>query len=141
MQQCDLYYNQRGGLMGLFTLLVALVGTISDTINENKNAQQEIEAKRNYENIDFYNIESVIFSGIETAYRVETEDEFDPVRTEFLTQQDGWQHYETKTVEYEVENGKNYCFIITYKDGTKIYRKFHETSHTSQQLLKYCERK
>lgn len=127
--------------MGLFTLLAALVGTISDTINENKNAQQEIEAKRNYENIDFYNIESVILSGIETAYRIETEEEFDPVMTDFLTQQDGWQHYETKTVEYEVENGKNYCFVIKYKDGAKIYRKFHETSQLSKQLLKYCERK
>jgi hypothetical protein len=127
--------------MGLFTLLAALIGTISDTVKENKNTQKEIEATRRYENIDFYNIESVIFSGVETAYRIETEEEFDPVMTDFLTQQDGWQHYETKTVEYEVENGKNCCFIIKYKDGTKEYRKFHETSQISKQLLKYCERK
>ena len=127
--------------MGLFTLLTALVVTIGDTIKENKNVQQEIESTKRYENIDFHNIESVILDGVETAYRIETEEEFDPVMTDFLTQQDGWQHYETRTVEYEVENGKNYCFIIKYKDGTKIYRNFHENSHISQQLLKYCERK
>lgn len=127
--------------MGLFALLTALVGTISDTIKENRNVQQEIESTKRYENIDIHNIESVILSGVETAYRIETEEEFDPVMTDFLTQQDGWQHFETKTVEYEVENGKNYCFVIKYKDGAKIYKKFHEDSHLSKQLLKYCERK
>ena len=111
------------------------------TLKEKAENRRALEEKRRYEDIDFNNIEYVTFDGTETAYRIETEEEFDPVMTNFLTQQDGWQHYETRTVEYEVENGKNYCFVIKYKDGAKIYRKFHETSQLSKQLLKYCERK
>jgi hypothetical protein len=53
---------------------------------------------------------------------------------------DGWPHYETTPVEYEVENGENYCFTIKYKDGTKINRSFHETSPLTNKLLEYCNK-
>lgn len=124
--------------MGLFTLLVALGSTISDTIRERKEEQRILEEKHCYENIDFDNIAYVTFEGTETAYRIETEEEFDPVMTNFLTDRDGWQHYETQTVEYEVEDGENYCFTIVYNDGTEIYREFHETSPLTEKLLEYC---
>ena len=125
--------------MGILTLLFALGETISETIHEKAEQRRAIEEKRRYENIDFYNIESVTFDGTETAYRIETEEEFDPVMTDFLTRQDGWQHYETKTVEYEVPNGLNYCFTIKYKNGETIYRAFHESSYLTKRLLEYCD--
>lgn len=123
--------------MGLFTLIAALVGTISDTIKEKCENQRALEERRQYENIDWDNIEYVLFVGTETAYRIEEEEEFDVVASNFLSEQDGWQHYETKTVEYEVEDGLNYCFNIHYKDGTEIYRVFHETSPLTDRLLEY----
>ena len=124
--------------MGLFTLLFALGATISDTIRENAENHRALEERRRYEDIDWGNIEYVTLDCTETAYRIEEEEEFDPVMTDFLTRQDGWQHYETKTVEYEVEDGENYCFTIRYKNGTEIYRKFHETSPLTERLLEYC---
>ena len=127
--------------MGILTLLFALTETISDTIKEKAENRRALEEKRRYEDIDFNNIEYVTFDGTETAYRIETEEEFDPVATQFLTEQDGWQHYETKTVEYEVEDGENYLFTIRYKNGTEIYRKFHESSWLTEQLLGYCNKK
>lgn len=126
--------------MGLFSLLYALGATISETIKEKQEERRAMEARRRYEDIDFSNIESVTFEGAEIAYRTETEEEFDPVASDFLTEPDGWQHYETQTVEYEVEDGVNYCFAITYKDGTEIYRELHETSPLAKRLLKYCKR-
>ena len=124
--------------VGLFVLLAALFDTIGDAIKSGSQKLVE-EAKRiRYENIDFSNIASVTFDGVEPAYRIETEEEFDPVRSYDLSQQDGWAHYETKTVEYEVENGQNYLFTIKYKDGTEIYRKYHETSPITKRLLEYC---
>lgn len=123
--------------MGLFVLLAALVETISDTIKENVQNYQERKEQERLENIDFNNIESVTLDDVEPAYRIETEEEFDPVMSDFLTQQDGWQHYETKTVEYEAEDGVNYCFTIRYKNGTTIYRKFHEASPIAQKLLNF----
>ena len=125
--------------MGILTLLFALGETISESIHEKAEQRRAIEEKRRYENIDFYNIEHVTFDGTETAYRIETEEEFDPVMTDFLTRQDGWQHYETETVEYEVPNGLNYCFTIKYKNGETIYRAFHESSHLTKRLLEYCD--
>ena len=123
--------------MGLFVLLASLFGTIGDTIKESaENRRAEAERKR-YENIDFDNISQVILEDVETAYRTETEEEFDIVASDFLTQQDGWQHYETETVEYEVPDGEDYCFTIRYKDGTEIYRKFHESSEIAQKLLNF----
>ena len=80
--------------MGILTLLFALTETISDTIKEKAEIRRALEEKRRYEDIDFNNIEYVTFDGTETAYRIETEEEFDPVATQFLTEQDGWQHYE-----------------------------------------------
>lgn len=124
--------------MGIFVLLSALIETISDTIKEKANNRRALEERRCYEDIDWGNIELVTLDCTETAYRIEEEEEFDPVATHFLTQQDGWQHYETKTVEYEVEDGENYCFTIRYKNGTEIYRKFHETSPLTERLLEYC---
>jgi DNA polymerase III epsilon subunit-like protein len=119
--------------MGLLSLLFALTETIKDSVKE-KNALRE---KKRYENIDFDNIESITLDDIETAYSIETEEEFDPVMSDFLTQQDGWQHYETKTVEYEVEDGENYCFTIRYKNGKQIQRKFHENSPITKRLIEY----
>ena len=123
--------------MGLFTLIAALVETISDTVKEKCENQRALEERRQYENIYWDNIEYVLFVGTETAYRIEEEEEFDVVASNFLSEQDGWQHYETKTVEYEVEDGLNYCFNIQYKDGTEIYRVFHETSPLTDRLLEY----
>ena len=124
--------------MGLLTLLFAFGSTISETIKENAENCRALEERRRYEDIDWGNIEYVTFDCTETAYRIEEEEEFDPIMTDFLTRQDGWQHYETKTVEYEVEDGENYCFTIRYKNGTEIYRKFHETSPLTERLLEYC---
>ena len=126
--------------MGLFVLIAALLETITDTIKGAARLTIEEAERRRYENIDFPNIESVTFDGVETAYRIETEEEFDPVRSYDLSQQDGWAHYETKTVEYEVEDGLNYLFTIRYKDGSEIYRKFHETSPLTKKLLEYCNK-
>lgn len=127
--------------MGILTLLFALGETISETIREKAEQRRAIEEKRRYENIDFYNIESVTFDGTETAYRTEIREEFDIVKTNFLSDMDGWQHYETSPVEYTIEDGLNYCFTIRYKDGTEIYRKFHESSPLTEELLEYCDKK
>jgi DNA polymerase III epsilon subunit-like protein len=124
--------------MGLLTLLFALGSTISETIKENAESRRALEERRRYEDIDWGNIEYVTLDCTETAYRIKEEEEFDIVATNFLSEMDGWQHYETKTVEYEVEDGENYCFTIRYKNGTEIYRKFHETSSLTERLLEYC---
>lgn len=140
MQSLAIFYFKEGDFMGILTLLFALGGAISETIRESAENRRALEEQHRYENIDFHNIKSVTLDCTETAYRIETEEEFDPVMTDFLTRQDGWQHYETKTVEYEVENGLNYCFTIRYKNGTEIYRKFHETSWLTERLLEYCNK-
>lgn len=88
-----------------------------------------------YDDIDFANIDSVTIVNTEMTYRTEVEEEFDPVMTNFLTDMDGWQHYETKTVEYEVENGYEYTFLINYTNGESISRKYHESHPTAQRLL------
>ena len=124
--------------MGLLVLLSALLGTISETARENAENRRAAEEQRRYEDIDWYNIEYVTLDGTETAYRIEEKEEFDPVMTDFLSRQDGWAHYETETVQYEVEDGENYCFTIRYKNGTEIYRKFHEDSDLTERLLEYC---
>lgn len=125
--------------MGLFTLLFALGATISDTIKESVENHRALEERRRYENIDWDNIKFVTLDGTETAYRIEEEEEFDIVATNFLSEMDGWPHYETKTVQYEVEDGENYCFTIRYKNGTEIYRKFHEDSSFTERLLTYVK--
>lgn len=111
-----------------------------DALKERSENRRALEEKRRYETIDFQNITSVTLDGVEPAYRTESEEEFDPVMTDFLSRQDGWQHYETNTVEYEVEDGDNYLFTIRYKNGTEIYRKFHESSPLAQRLLRYCNK-
>lgn len=123
--------------MGLFVLISSLISTISDTIKESADNRRANEERLRYENIDWDNIEYVTLDGTKTAYRIEEDEEFDIVMTDFLTQQDGWQHYETKTVKHEVEDGENYCFTIRYKNGTKIYREFHEDSSLTERLLTY----
>ena len=125
--------------MSLFVLLSALIETIGDTIREKNEERIAIKQRLEYENIDWDNIKSVTLDGTETAYRIEEEEEFDIVKTNFLSEMDGWPHYETSTVEYEVEDGENYCFIIRYKNGTEIYRKFHETSSLTERLLTYVK--
>ena len=127
--------SRGGAVMGLFTLLFALGETITDTIREGAERRRALEEQRRYEYIDWDNIEYVAFHGTETAYRIEEEEEFDIVATNFLSEMDGWPHYETQTVEHTVENGEDYCFTIKYKNGTKIYRKFHESSPITERLL------
>ena len=104
----------------------------------NKNANQSNSFY--YDDIDFANIDYVTVVNTEMTYRTETEEEFDPVMTNFLTDMDGWQHYETKTVEYEVENGYEYTFLIYYTNGESISRKYHESHPTAQRLLNFQKR-
>ena len=92
-----------------------------------------------YDDIDFANIDSVTIVDTEMIYRTETEEEFDPVMTNFLTDMDGWQHYETKIIEYEVENGYEYTFLIYYTDGSSITRTYHESHPIAQRLLEIQE--
>lgn len=125
--------------MGLFTLFASLVSTINDTIKENNKRQREIKVYNSYENLDFANIDTVTILSQTMTYRIETEEEFDPVMTDFLTQQDGWQHYETQTVEYEVENGYEYTFLIHYTNGKSITRTYHESHPNAERLLEIEE--
>lgn len=125
--------------MGLLTLLFAFFETLGDTI-KGKTENVRAAAERRYdENIDFNHIAAVTLDGVETAYRTETEEIFDPVSSQFLTEQDGWQHYETKTMEHTVEDGEDYYFTIRYKDGTLVRRKFHSSSPLVERLLQYIE--
>lgn len=107
----------------------------------NKNSFSNVNQtnKFYYDNIDFVNIDSVTVINTEMTYRTEIEEEFDPVMTEFLTRQDGWQHYETKTVEYEVENGYEYTFLIYYTNGKSITGTYHESHPNAQRLLEIQE--
>ena len=89
--------------------------------------------------IDFANIDSVTVTDTEMTYRTETEEEFDPVMTNFLTEMDGWQHYETKTIEYEVENGYVITFLIYFTDGSSITKKYHESHPMAQRLQEISE--
>jgi hypothetical protein len=89
--------------------------------------------------IDFGNIQEVDIACREMTYRIEEREEFDIVMTNFLTEQDGWQHYETKTVEYEVPNGYEYTFLIYYKNGKKEMRVYHESSQTADMLIEISD--
>ena len=126
--------------MGFFTLFASLVSTINDTIKESNKKQRETKVYNSYEDLDFANINTVTILSQEMTYRTETEEEFDPVMTNFLTDMDGWQHYETKTVEYEVENGYEYTFLIHYTNGKSITRTYHESHPNAQSLLNFQKR-
>ena len=91
----------------------------------------------NCDDIDFDNIDMIHLSDSEQAYRTETREEFDIVTSTYLTDLDGWPHYETETVEYEVPNGENYTFVIIYKDGKHIIRKYHCSSPFAKKLLEH----
>ena len=69
--------------MGLLTLLFALGSTISETIKEKAESYHALEEQQRYEYIDWNNIEHVTLDCFEVAYRIETEEEFDPVMTDF----------------------------------------------------------
>lgn len=90
--------------------------------------------------IDFKNIETVDIINTEMTYRIEEREEFDIVMTNFLTEQDGWQHYETKTVEYEVPDGYEYTFSIYYLDGSHEICTYHESSPIAQHLIEISEK-
>ena len=90
--------------------------------------------------IDFGNIQEVDIACKEMTYRIEEREEFDIVMTNFLTEQDGWQHYETKTVEYEVPDGYEYTFLIYYKDGRREMRIYHESVDIAERLIEISER-
>ena len=123
--------------MALFWLLLALGETIAETIKETVQNHHAMKERLRYEDIHWDNIDFVLFEGTETAYRIEEREEYDPTYTIALSKMNGAPCYGTKTVEYEVENGLNYCFTIKYKDGTEIYRVFHETSSLTERLLEY----
>lgn len=123
--------------MSLLPYIFALFDTLGGTIKEGIENRRALAEQKRYENIDFDNIASVTFDGTMPAHRIETEEEFDIVNSAYLTDLDGWQHYETESVEYEVPDGNDYCFTIRYKDGTEIYRKFHESSPITAKLLAF----
>ena len=124
----------------MLVLLSALFATISDTIRENAENRRKLEERRRYEDIDWGNIERVDFYGTQNAFRIEEEEEYDPTYTIALSEMNGAPCYGTKTVQHLVENGENYCFNIRYKNGTEIYREFHETSPLAERLLEYCNK-
>ena len=86
--------------------------------------------------IDFLNVDSVTIIDAEMTYRTETEEEFDIVTSNVLSEMDGWQHYETETIEYEVENGYDLTFLIYFTDNTSITKTYHETHPIAQRLQK-----
>ena len=88
----------------------------------------------------FQNIETVDIINTEMTYRIEEREEFDIVMTNFLTEQDGWQHYETKTVQYEVPDGYEYTFSIYYLDGSHEICTYHESSPIAQRLIEISEK-
>ena len=92
------------------------------------------------DSIDFDNIEIVYLANAETTYRIETEEEFDIVMTNFLSELDGWPHYETKTVEYEVSDGEIYTFLIFYENNDLETRQYHSSSRIAKILLNHPER-
>ena len=94
----------------------------------------------NCDNIDFENIDTICLFDSETVYSTVTEEEFDPISSDFFSELDGWQHYETTTVEYEVPNGENYFFLIVYKNGANEYRKYHSSSKFAKKLLNHQKR-
>lgn len=91
------------------------------------------------DDIDFVNIDYVTIIDTEMTYRIETEEEFDPVMTNFLTDMDGWQHYETKTIEYEVENGYAITFLICFNNGANTTRTYHESHPIARRLQNISE--
>ena len=91
------------------------------------------------DDIDFKNIVTVDIVDCEETYRIEEREEFDIVMSDFLTRMDGWQHYETKTVEYEVPNGYEYTFVIHYNNGSQETRVYHESSNFAQRLISINE--
>ena len=93
----------------------------------------------NCDGIDFDNVKSICLANTETAYRTETEEEFDIVMSNYLTELDGWQHYETKTVEYEVPDGEIYTFLIIYKNKVES-RQYHSSSSLAKKLLNHPKR-
>ena len=92
----------------------------------------------NCDGIDYRKIKKVTIVDEEDVYSIETEVEFDPVMTNFLTELDGWQHYETKTIEYEVHNGYIYTFLIIYESGRREFRKYHSSSLHTLKLTKHA---
>ena len=94
----------------------------------------------NCDGIDFNNIKMVCIADSETTYRTETEEEFDIVATTFLSELDGWPHYETKTVEYEVPDGEIYTFLIFYENNDLETRQYHSSSRIAKILLNHLKR-
>ena len=64
------------------------------------------------------------FHGTETAYRIEEEEEYDPMYSLGLEAMNGAPCYGTRTVRYRVENGENYNFTTLYKTGVKPIEPF-----------------
>ena len=126
--------------MGILTLLFALTSAIKETIEQKNEEYRMLEEKKRLENIDFDNIEYVTFDGTTQAFRIEEEEEFDPVSTYGLSKMNGAPCYATRTVERVVEDGLNYLFTIRYKNGTDIYRAFHESSPLVDKLFNFINK-
>lgn len=85
--------------------------------------------------IDFSEIHTVEILNEQDTFRTVKEERFDAVSTNFLPELDGWQHYETETVEREVLNSKTYTFLIKYNSGEELVRALHEDSPVTERLL------
>lgn len=92
----------------------------------------------NCDGIDYGKIQKVTIVDEEDVYRIETEEEFDIVMTNYLSELDGWPHYETKTIEYEVPNGYIYTFMIIYEGGRREFRKYHSSSPHTLKLTRHA---
>ena len=85
--------------------------------------------------IDFKNISLITIIDAVEKYHEETRQEFDIVMSNFLTELDGWQHYETVDVTETVYDGIEYTFHISYKNNLQEERTYLETSRICQKLL------
>jgi hypothetical protein len=91
----------------------------------------------NCDDIDFKKIQEVSIVDAEMTHRIETEEEFDLIMSTYLTELDGWQHYETKTIEYEVPDGYELTFLIIYEGGRREFRKYHSSSPHTLKLIQH----
>ena len=91
--------------------------------------------------IDFNNIRSVEILQEEELTHIEKRFEFDPVQSAYLTQMDGWQHFEGEEVEEEVFDGILYTFLIHFKDHSSLEKTYKSDSTFAQKLLEYIKTK
>lgn len=83
----------------------------------------------------------------QASFRTVKEERFDAVSTNFLTELDGWQHYETETVEREVPNGKTYTSIVlepSYNVNKELLAEYEakrqQNSYDKITILQYSDK-